>query len=310
MIPECREFKSPHPHYDEPTTSFTDFGLWLKRKHNISDVTIIGKIKKGKAIQRHVNLWNQEAVRNYIQDSPFKNGYKNNLGYAYADWCEYQGFGYDHQRFPTERELPYIPLEKEIDQLIGAFKNSKYGSLLQLLKETAFRPIEAMNLSVKDFDLGRQLVTLNDPAKGSNPGQVKMSIRLTSMISLLIEGKNLNEKVWTSKPKSIRRTFNRIRNNTSKKLGTPNLNRITLKTFRHFKATMEYHKTKDILYIKELLGHKNINNTLIYTHLVNWESDDYVCRTAKAIQDAKELIESGFEYVCEINNIRLFRKRK
>ena len=62
-----------------------------------------------------------DAVRNYIQDNSFKKGYKNNLGYAYADWCKYHGFTYDHQRFPIERELPYIPLEKEIDQLIGAF---------------------------------------------------------------------------------------------------------------------------------------------------------------------------------------------
>lgn len=38
------------------------------------------------------NLWNYDAVRNYIQDAPFKGGYKNSLGYVYADWCEYQGF--------------------------------------------------------------------------------------------------------------------------------------------------------------------------------------------------------------------------
>jgi integrase len=175
-------------------------------------------------------LWDQDAVKNYIQDAPFKSGYKNNLGYAYADWCEYHGFSYDHQRYPTERELPYIPLEKEVDQLIGAFKNSKYGTLLQLLKETGFRPIEAMNLKVGDFDLERQIVTLNAPAKGSNPRQSKISPKLASMLSVLAQGKRLDEKIWKTKPKSIRRTFNRIRNNASSKLGNPNLIRITLKT--------------------------------------------------------------------------------
>jgi integrase len=39
--------------------------------------------------------------------------------------------------------------------------------MLQLMKETGFRPIEAMNLRIKDFDLERRLVTLNNPAKGS-----------------------------------------------------------------------------------------------------------------------------------------------
>ena len=40
---------------------------------------------------------------------------------------------------------------------------------------------------------------------------------------------------------------------------------------------MEYAKTKDILYVMKLLGHKNIKNTLIYTQLVNFERDEYVC---------------------------------
>ncbi len=31
---------------------------------------------------------------------------------------------------------------------------------------------------------------------------------------------------------------------------------------------MEYHKTKDILHVKEILGHKSINNTILYTQLV------------------------------------------
>ncbi|MGD0977760.1 MAG: methyltransferase domain-containing protein [Candidatus Bathyarchaeia archaeon] len=42
-------------------------------------------------------------------------------------------------------------------------------------------------------------------------------------------------------------------------------------TLRHWKATMEYHRTKDILYVMKLLGHKNIANTLIYTQLVEFE---------------------------------------
>jgi len=41
-----REFNSPHPHHNEPTTSYTDFAVWLKRKHNIADITIVGKLKK------------------------------------------------------------------------------------------------------------------------------------------------------------------------------------------------------------------------------------------------------------------------
>ena len=33
---------------------------------------------------------------------------------------------------------------------------------------------------------------------------------------------------------------------------------------------MEYHRTKDILYVKQLLGHKQLKNTEIYTQLINF----------------------------------------
>jgi hypothetical protein len=60
-----------------------------------------------------------------------------------------------------------------------------------------------------------------------------------------------------------------------------------------------------------LLGHKRIQNTLKYTQLVDFQSqDEYVCKTARATSEAKELIESGFEYVCDMEQVKLFRKRK
>jgi hypothetical protein len=88
------------------------------------------------------------------------------------------------------------------------------------------------------------------------------------------------------------------------------LKQISFQTFRHWKATIEYHKTKDILYVMKLLGHKNIKNTLVYTQLVTFEDDDYVFKAAANVKEATELIEAGYEYVCDIETIKLFRKRK
>jgi len=60
----------------------------------------------------------------------------------------------------------------------------------------------------------------------------------------------------------------------------------------------------------QMLGHKNIRNTLIYTHLIDWKSDDYVCKVAKTVKEASEVVEAGFDYVCEVEGYKLFRKRK
>jgi hypothetical protein len=58
---------------------------------------------------------------------------------------------------------------------------------------------------------------------------------------------------------------------------------------------MEYHRTKDILHVMNFLGHKRIENTLKYTHMVNVEEDEYVSRVAKTTAEACALVDGGFE---------------
>jgi hypothetical protein len=40
------------------------------------------------------------------------------------------------------------------------------------------------------------------------------------------------------------------------------------------------------------------------------EDDDYVCKAASNVKEAAERIEAGYEYVCDVDNAKLFRKRK
>lgn len=101
-----------------------------------------------------------------------------------------------------------------------------------------------------------------------------------------------------------------LRKRVGAKLQNPRINYIHLHTFRHWKATMEYHKTKDILHVKQMLGHRNIQSTLLYTQLVTFESDDFHVRVAKNLEEDKELVEAGFEYVTEREGAKIYRKRK
>jgi integrase len=74
---------------------------------------------------------------------------------------------------------------------------------------------------------------------------------------------------------------------------------------------MLYAKTRDILYVKAQLGHKNIQNTMIYTQLIAFnEEEEYTVKTATNIKEATDLLEHGFTYIQEIDGIRLYRKRK
>jgi hypothetical protein len=40
------------------------------------------------------------------------------------------------------------------------------------------------------------------------------------------------------------------------------------------------------------------------------QPEDYICETAANVKEAQKLIGSGFEYVCEIEGEKLFRKIK
>jgi hypothetical protein len=73
---------------------------------------------------------------------------------------------------------------------------------------------------------------------------------------------------------------------------------------------MEYHKTRDILHVKEVLGHKSLNSTMLYTQLISFNDDDFSAVVAHSEEEACKLVESGFDFVCDFNGNKIFRKRK
>jgi integrase len=108
---------------------------------------------------------------------------------------------------------------------------------------------------------------------------------------------SLNEKLFPSAG-VICNTYARLRTSLAKKLNDVEIHKIRLYDLRHFYATMLYHKTKDILLVKQKLGHRNINNTLVYTHLISFdEKEEYYSATAQNVAEASKLVEQGFEYV-------------
>jgi integrase len=157
-------------------------------------------------------------------------------------------------------------------------------------------------------DFEKRVIVLNNPEKHGNPRAFMVSEKLVAMLNRLPKdnSKMFGLQLW----RITFNNFNKQRKNAARKLSNPRLLRIHFHTLRHWKATMEYNRTKDILYVMKLSGHKNIANTLIYTQLVKFEGDEYNSAVAITVEEAKKLIEAGFEYVCNHENVMLFRKRK
>ena len=77
---------------------------------------------------------------------------------------------------------------------------------------------------------------------------------------------------------------------------------------------MEYHETRDVVHVKQLLGHKSIGNTMKYINIeqaIFTESEDkFHVKVADSLEDERKLLEVGYEFVTDINGKKLFRKRK
>lgn len=215
-------------------------------------------------------------------------------------------------RYRHERTFPFIPTEKEVDNLIASCGN-KTATFLQLLKETGMRAGEAWQLEWIDVDLERRLINLKHPEKGSNPRIFNVSSKLIDMLNQL---PRKSQRVFGDITLgSLRSTFTASRKRAAKKLANPRLVSIHFHTLRHWKATVEYHKTKDILHVMSLLGHRSTKNTQLYIsleHAIFSErgNSEYSTRIAKTVRGARVLLEAGFDYVTDMDGFKLFRKRK
>ena len=99
----------------------------------------------------------------------------------------------------------------------------------------AMRRGEAWYVKWTDLDLKNNVVTCNNPEKNSKPRTFTISNELTAMLD---RQKRKNQYVFGGYPISaIARTFTKQRANIARKLGNPRIQKITLHTFRHFKAT-------------------------------------------------------------------------
>jgi hypothetical protein len=45
-------------------------------------------------LELRFNLWDTESIKDYIRDGECGSRRKNNLSYAYRDWCRWKGFEY------------------------------------------------------------------------------------------------------------------------------------------------------------------------------------------------------------------------
>jgi len=276
-----------------------------------SKYTLKNYAKLLKFLSKNTKLNNPEEVKRFISKIDGSNGYKKNLCLAYNKFCEYYKINWEMPIYIPNPKQIRIPTTENLNMLI-AYAGQSLSIKLMISKETGLRPVELMNLKVKDIDLEQKTVYPRT-AKHGAPRTLKMSDNLTTRLQAYIIRKDLepNNKLFKGTAEKYGKSFRQSRNHLAKKLRNPTLRTIRLYDFRHYFATMLYKKTKDILFVKQQMGHRKIETTLVYTQLLQFEQDDnYTCKIAETKEQMTELIEHGFTFVHEKDGLAYFKKRK
>jgi len=285
-----------------------------RAKKGRTETTIRGQCGSLRTLyNRGADLYSSESVKETVASQDWTSGMRKNVINAYINFAKFQQLTISEMpEYKGQSKLPFIPSESELDMLI-ACAGPKLQPFLQCLKESFARSGEVGALKWQDIDLERHILTINDPEKTSNPRQIEISEKLVSMLKRLLRtsdfvfGENANKR--------MRELFHWTRTRLAFRTQNPRIRQIHPHTFRHWGGTMLYHDTKDIVLVMKRLKHKSITSTMIYIKLLNTNSqEEYVSKVATSLEEAQNLIESGFEYVTEMQSGETtyspFRKRK
>jgi len=258
-------------------------------------------------IKLGANLLEPNTVNSVLLNFKGKPSYKKTYIDTYKAFTTYKKIEWEKPKIIIQNKEPFLPTDEEIKQLIsGSGKTT--ATLLQLLYETGIRIGEATAIQWTDIDFRTKTIRINYPEKGSNPRTLPISNTLIAMLNNL--RKRPNNNVFNPQTRTLDSTFQRQRKRISEKLQNPRLKQIHFHTLRHLKATTEYAKTQDTMHVKYIMGHKRLDTTARYIHYTNFQEEEYHCKVATTIEEIKNLVENGFQFVQKVDNANIYRKRK
>jgi integrase len=300
-----------HPPPNKPYDLNIPNALLYMKREAYADSTIKEVARRLKHLKKHSDLSNPEAVKTFIANKQCTNGYKESLIEAYAHLMRSANIEWKQPFYKRYDKLPKIPQTEQLN-LIIANSRQRMALFLSMMRDIGTRPVELTWLKVRDIDLKNGVVSITG-AKHTIGRTLKLKAKTLEMVKQYIVDQNIgqNKRLFPISSDRISEHYRRIRNRLAKKLQEPTIRQIRLYDFRHHYASMLYHKTKDLLLVKQQLGHKDLRTTLRYTQLLNLQDDEWTCRTATSDKEATALIEANFEYVTTTpSDLMLFRKRK
>jgi integrase len=280
---------------------------WLmKKKFGIADNTIDLRVKTLRLIQKKgVNLADPESFETVLATEPMTKARKWQWVACYRSYTKIMKIPWDAIRVKYEPKQAFLPTCEEMQALINA-ANKRLATFLQTALTTGGRVGELCKLKWIDIDTEKDAITINNAEKGSRNRIIKVPQKTIAMLNALPRKNEVY--VFNTKPCNLRVVFHYLRKRLSHTQNNPRFLQIHLHTFRHFYATETLRQTKNLSYVKYVLGHKSVMTTERYTHLVEFSSDKYYSAVATTVEEVRQLAEDGWIYFQEIDGTKIFRK--
>ena len=173
------------------------------------------------------------------------------------------------EKLPLARKslkLPLVLSKEDVNKMIDSTNNLKHKLVIMFLYYAGLRLDEARNLKWQDIDFDREIIHLKT-AKGDKERVIFFHKKLIDVLRMY--GTKEEGPIFVSQRegKYNKRTIQQIIKSASKKVGIKK--NVTPHTLRHSFATHLLESGADIRYIQQLLGHKDLKTTQIYTHVAN-----------------------------------------
>ena len=254
----------------------------------VSDINIfISYLSVEKVNYKNINRDIIRSYLKYLDENNYKSSSINRILSSLNDYYNYlvknkiikYNYFNDINRPRKEKKLPnfinyaeYMNLISTIEKEDNAYLRLRNLLLLEILFDTGLRVSEAVNIKIKDIDFKNHSIKVL--GKGSKERIVYFgdyaSNYLEEYLSLreCIKSSDDEYLFWNKNyQKLTRRGAEYLINNIAKKALLKQ--KITPHTLRHTFATEMLNNGCDIRSVQELLGHKSLSTTGIYTHVTN-----------------------------------------
>lgn len=219
-------------------------------------------------------ITNEDCIEfnsNYILKNGYSSSYQNQIVNAiklYFREVEKSAIDIDQLWRPKRaKTLPHVLNKEEIKQLLQCIGNLKHKCMLSLIYSCGLRCGELLSLKLMDIDSVRMMIFIRE-AKGKRDRIVPLSPKILELLRdyyktvrtkvYLFEGQNEGDAYGSRSLQLVLKAAV-----AKAKIDKP----VTLHWLRHSYATHLLDNGTDVRYIQELLGHKSLRTTEIYTHV-------------------------------------------